>query len=113
MPFKIKRAYESAAKTDGMRVLVDRLWPRGVKKSDAQLAHWLKDVAPSPKLRTWFGHRPERFAEFRRRYLAELEDNTALADLKRLGRGRTVSLIYAARDPQVNHAVVLLGALRA
>jgi uncharacterized protein YeaO (DUF488 family) len=112
MPFEIKRAYESAHPSDGVRVLVDRLWPRGLKKSDAHLAAWMKDVAPSPKLRVWFGHAPERFAEFRRRYRAELTRNAAVADLRQQGRGRRVTLVYAARDPEVNHAVVLLAALR-
>jgi uncharacterized protein YeaO (DUF488 family) len=112
MSFKIKRAYEAPQPSDGVRVLVDRLWPRGLKKSDAHLAAWQKDVAPSPKLRVWFGHAPERFAEFRRRYRSELTGNPAVAELRKQGRGKRVTLVYAARDPKVNHAVVLLAALR-
>ena len=112
MAFQIKRVYEPASLEDGTRVLIDRLWPRGLKKSDAHLASWLKDIAPSPKLRLWFGHQPERFAEFRRRYTAELGKNPALPELRRLGRGQRVTLLYGARDPEVNHAAVLLSVLR-
>jgi uncharacterized protein YeaO (DUF488 family) len=83
---------------------VDRLWPRGVSKAKADLDLWLKEVAPSAELRTWFGHRPERFAEFRERYLAELEDNPAVEQLT--GRGDT-TLLYSAHDPDHNQAVVL------
>ncbi len=111
MVFRIKRVYEPAARGDGIRVLVDRLWPRGVKKADADLDHWMKEVAPSARLRTWFGHKPERFAVFARRYRRELAANPALPDLRKLGRGKTVTLLYGARDPEVNHARVLLSAL--
>jgi uncharacterized protein YeaO (DUF488 family) len=111
--FQIKRAYEPASSSDGSRVLVDRLWPRGVKKTDARLALWMKDVAPSTKLRLWFGHKPERFAEFSRRYEAELAGNPALNDLRKLGKGKLVTLVYAARDPEVNHALMLQSVLRA
>jgi uncharacterized protein YeaO (DUF488 family) len=107
MAFQTKRAYEPASAADGTRVLVDRLWPRGLKKADAQLALWLKDIAPSPKLRIWFGHEPARFAEFARRYRAELAKNPAVVELRKLGKGKLVTLLYAARDPEVNHAVVL------
>jgi uncharacterized protein YeaO (DUF488 family) len=110
--FQIKRAYEPASTQDGVRVLVDRLWPRGVKKNDAHLAAWMKDVAPSPRLRLWFDHKAERLAEFQRRYQTELTGNPALGELRKLGRGQLVTLVYAARDPQVNHAVVLMSALR-
>jgi uncharacterized protein YeaO (DUF488 family) len=112
MTFQIKRVYEPASPGDGMRVLVDRLWPRGLKKTDARLTSWMKDVAPSPPLRTWFSHDPLRFVEFRRRYTAELKRNPALPELRKLGRGRLVTLLYGARDPKINHAVVLLSALR-
>jgi uncharacterized protein YeaO (DUF488 family) len=112
MAFTIKRIYETPSPKDGVRVLVDRLWPRGIKKSDAHLTSWMKDVAPSPELRVWFGHKPERFAEFRERYEAELLGNPALAELRKLGKGKTVTLLYAARDPAVNHAVVLQSILR-
>ena len=111
MTFQIKRAYEAAAPSDGTRVLVDRLWPRGVKKSKAHLDQWMKDIAPSPRLRLWFGHRPERFAEFKKRYVRELSGNPEVAELRGLGRHGRVTLVYAARDPQVNHAVVLQGIL--
>jgi uncharacterized protein YeaO (DUF488 family) len=112
MAFKIKRAYEPATSDDGTRVLVDRLWPRGLSKSRAQLALWMKEVAPSPKLRVWFGHRPERFDEFRIRYEAELHGNPAVAELRKLGRDKLVTLVYGARDPAVNHALVLQSVLR-
>ena len=112
MAFQIKRIYEPAKPSDGIRVLVDRLWPRGVKKATAHLDHWMKDVAPSPRLRLWFGHRPERFAEFGKRYKKELNGNPELAELRKLGRGALVTLLYGARDPQVNHALVLQSVLR-
>jgi uncharacterized protein YeaO (DUF488 family) len=110
--FRTKRIYEAAERGDGFRVLVDRLWPRGVSKADAKLDLWLKDVAPSNELRRWFGHRADRFDEFRSRYLAEIEDNAALEELRRLGRTHeTVTLLYAARDTEMNQAVVLAEAL--
>jgi uncharacterized protein YeaO (DUF488 family) len=112
MTFQIKRVYEPAKASDGIRVLVDRLWPRGVKKTTARLDYWMKDVAPSPRLRLWFGHRPERFAEFGKRYKKELNGNPELAELRKLGRGALVTLLYGARDPQVNHALVLQSVLR-
>jgi uncharacterized protein YeaO (DUF488 family) len=112
MAFQIKRIYEPAQPSDGIRVLVDRLWPRGVKKATAHIDHWMKDVAPSPRLRLWFGHRPERFAEFGKRYKKELNGNPELAELRKLGRGALVTLLYGARDPQVNHALVLQSVLR-
>ena len=111
MAFQIKRVYDPASPKDGTRVLVDRLWPRGLKKSDAHVALWMKDVAPSPGLRTWFHHDPERFAEFRSRYERELKDNPALLELRKLGKGKPVTLLYAAHDPKVNHALVLQSAL--
>jgi uncharacterized protein YeaO (DUF488 family) len=112
MTFQIKRVYEPASRADGIRVLVDRLWPRGLKKTDASLTSWMKDIAPSPALRLWFDHEPQRFAEFRRRYSAELRKNSALPPLRALGRGKLVTLLYGARDPEINHAVVLLSVLR-
>jgi uncharacterized protein YeaO (DUF488 family) len=111
MSFKIKRVYDPAHTADGIRVLVDRLWPRGLKKSDAHLKHWMKEVAPSPTLRTWFAHQPERFEEFEQRYRIELADNPALGELRKLGRAELVTLLYAARDPKVNHARVLRSVL--
>jgi len=112
MTFQIKRVYDSALPSDGTRVLVDRLWPRGVKKTAAHLDRWMKEVAPTPKLRHWFGHKPERFAEFRRRYEEELAGNLAVDELRKLGRGRRVTLLYAARHPEVNHALVLQSVLQ-
>ncbi|HEY4779141.1 MAG TPA: DUF488 domain-containing protein [Solirubrobacterales bacterium] len=104
----IKRIYEAPGEEDGLRVLVDRLWPRGVSKEDAALDLWLKDVAPSPELRTWFGHEPDRFEEFSIRYRAELETNPALDRLLAMAReAETVTLLYGARDQERNHAVVL------
>jgi uncharacterized protein YeaO (DUF488 family) len=104
----IKRAYEPAAPEDGSRYLVDRLWPRGVKKEAMALTAWLKDVAPSDPLRRWFGHDPERWAEFRRRYRAEIESNPAALQplLEALKRG-PVTLVYSAHDEGQNQAVVL------
>jgi|SRR6185503_18547277 len=111
MPFRIKRVYEPPAKSDGMRVLVDKLWPRGVKKTDAKLDLWMKEVAPSTELRKWFGHEAEKFAEFKRRYKKELSKD-ALAELRKLGKGRTVTLLYGAKDPEMNQAAVLLSLLK-
>ncbi|GLW08149.1 hypothetical protein Misp01_32790 [Microtetraspora sp. NBRC 13810] len=108
MPCHVKRIYDDAEPGDGYRVLVDRLWPRGVSKDRAQLDLWLKEVAPSPELRTWFGHRADRFAEFTERYTAELDANPATGTLREIVRTHpTVTLLHAARTPEVNHAVVL------
>jgi uncharacterized protein YeaO (DUF488 family) len=106
----IKRVYERPAASDGSRILVDRLWPRGLSKAKAALDGWNRDVAPSPALRKWFDHRPERFAEFAKRYRAELKDNAAIADLRAI-TGK-VTLLYGARDPKINHAVVLAAVLK-
>lgn len=106
----IKRAYDRPSPQDGSRILVDRLWPRGVSKAKAALDGWNKDVAPSPALRKWFDHRPERFKEFAKRYRAELKHNPAVADLRAL-TGK-VTLVYGARDPAINHAVVLAKVLK-
>jgi uncharacterized protein YeaO (DUF488 family) len=109
MAVKIKRIYDEPAADDGYRVLVDRLWPRGVSKERAALDEWMKDVAPSPDLRTWFGHKPERFAEFSARYESELQTNAAAKKLGELIKQHdNVTLLYAAHDPKVNHALVLL-----
>ena len=103
-----KRAYAAAEKTDGWRVLVDRLWPRGVSKRQARLDAWAKEAAPSDRLREWFGHDPKRFAAFRRKYLAELKQNPAAAALRADCRKRkAVTLVYGAKDPLHNQAVVL------
>ena len=112
-PIRIKRAYEDRSPGDGRRVLVDRMWPRGVRKADLKDAVWLKDVAPSAQLRKWFGHKPERWAEFRSRYLAELRANPALEVLRQLvGSDGPVTLIYGARDRLHNQAVVLAEVLQ-
>ena len=108
MKLHIKRAYEPALPKDGSRFLVDRLWPRGVKKEALALTAWLKDVAPSDALRRWFGHDPERWIEFRRRYRAEIESNQAALQplLEALKRG-PVTLVYSAHDEAHNQAVLL------
>lgn len=103
--YRIKRVYEPAAKSDGKRILVDRVWPRGISKQEAALADWVKEVAPSTELRQWFGHKPERFEEFRKRYKAELKGNAALEALR--GLAGTVTLVYGAKDEDHNQAVVL------
>jgi uncharacterized protein YeaO (DUF488 family) len=105
---KLKRAYEKPAPTDGTRILVDRLWPRGVKKEAAAFDLWPKDLAPSTELRKWFGHDPERWTEFKRRYIAELRHHAELLDeLRTLARRGSVTLVYAARDEQHNEAVII------
>jgi uncharacterized protein YeaO (DUF488 family) len=105
---RIKRAYEPPAAADGTRVLVDRLWPRGLTKASAAISLWRKDVAPTAALRRWFGHDPARWDEFRRRYETELRAKTeSLAELKQLAKSAPLTLIYAARDPAHNHALVL------
>ena len=107
----IKRAYDPPSSEDGTRILVDRLWPHGLSKAKARLDGWNKDVAPSPALRKWFDHRPERFAEFSKRYRAELKGNPAVAELR--GTKGKLTLLYAARDPAINRAVVLVQVLKA
>lgn len=105
---RLKRVYEPASRTDGMRILVDRLWPRGLTKERAAVGLWLKDVAPSTGLRKWFGHAPDRWKEFQARYRRELRGKKDLLErLRRRSKARTVTLVYAARDVQHNEAVVL------
>ncbi len=105
---KLKRVYEPASRADGTRILVDRLWPRGLKKEDAVIGHWLKSVAPSTALRKWFGHDIERWAEFRQRYRAEIAEHPeALAELRSLARKGPITLLFAAHDELHNNAVVL------
>jgi uncharacterized protein YeaO (DUF488 family) len=108
MKLFLKRVYEPPAKDDGLRVLVDRLWPRGVKKDEAAVDLWLKDIAPSPELRRWFGHVPRKWQEFSRRYRAELSGKASEIETlrKRVGRAR-VTLLYGAKDTEHNQAVVL------
>ncbi|MDA8048852.1 MAG: DUF488 family protein [Rhodospirillales bacterium] len=108
-PIRLKRAYEPPGEDEGARVLVDRLWPRGVSRAKARIELWLKDAAPSAELRAWFGHRPERWEEFARRYEAELKANEgALAPLRDLLAQGPVTLVYAAHDAERNNAVVLV-----
>jgi uncharacterized protein YeaO (DUF488 family) len=104
---KIKRAYEPPSPKDGMRILVDRLWPRGLRKDAASLDVWSKDIAPTTSLRIWFDHQADRFSEFKQRYRDELKSNPAVTELLRQIGRRNATLIYAAHDPAVNHAVVL------
>jgi len=109
MGFTMKRVYEPPEASDGYRVLVDRLWPRGVRKEKAELGEWAKDVAPSPALRTEWHHNRERFDEFAARYREELDANPAAEALLATGRDHErVTLLFGARDEQVNHAAVLL-----
>ena len=104
----LKRAYQPAAAEDGRRFLVERLWPRGVRKADLRLDGWLKDVAPSPGLRRWFGHDPDKWPEFRRRYFAELRSHqSALAPLRAAAAAGRITLVYGARDTEHNAAVAL------
>ncbi|CAA2139022.1 DUF488 domain-containing protein [Hyphomicrobium sp. ghe19] len=105
---RLKRAYEPPAPSDGVRILVDRLWPRGVSKEKASLAEWEKDIAPSTELRKWFGHDPARWEEFQRRYRAELREHAdILKHIRALAKSHTVTLVYSARDEDHNDAVVL------
>ena len=105
---QIRRIYQPAAAGEGIRVLVDRVWPRGITKHDAHIDHWLKDIAPSTKLREWFGHDPARFDEFRRRYVAELEHNDPVVNqLREIAHEHKVTLLYGAHDESHNQAVVL------
>jgi len=106
---RLKRAYDPPSPDDGTRVLVDRLWPRGLKRDAAKLEVWLKDVAPSAELRRWFGHDPARWAEFQRRYRAELANNSqVVATLRDLMKSReALTLLFAAKDPEHNNAAVL------
>lgn len=113
MELKLKRAYDPPVEGDGFRLLVDRLWPRGLRKDQARLDGWLKGIAPSTALRKWFGHDPARWEEFQRRYFAELDGRTSIVeDLRqRTQRGR-VTLVYGAKDQTHNHAVALQEYLR-
>ena len=104
---KVKRSYDPYDQADGRRILVDRLWPRGIKKEEAQLDDWLKDIAPTPDLRKWFHEDKERFETFSEKYQDELTDNEAVTTIIDALEEGDVSLIYAAKDKQRNHAVVL------
>ncbi|MDL2319003.1 DUF488 domain-containing protein [Eubacteriales bacterium OttesenSCG-928-A19] len=116
MGISIKRIYDAPAPSDGARVLIDRLWPRGVSKIRAALTLWMKDVAPSPELREWFGHSPDRMDAFAEKYRQELstdsEKQQAASQLLDMARKGPVTLLYGAKDPHVNHAVVLQAYLR-
>ncbi len=105
---RLKRAYERPSTEDGTRILIDRLWPRGVSKQAAALDLWVKDIAPSPELRKWFGHDPARWQEFRRRYAEEVRRNAdPFSELRALARKGPITLVYGAHDEACNHAVVL------
>jgi uncharacterized protein YeaO (DUF488 family) len=112
MDVRTKRAYEPADPADGYRVLIDRLWPRGVTKDDASIDEWRQELAPSSELRRWFGHDPTRFAEFRALYIEELRARgVMLKALRRRARAGTLTLVYGARDEEHNDAVVLRSVL--
>lgn len=110
MTFKIniKRIYETPSAKDGLRILIDRLWPRGVTKERAHINYWYKEITPSSDLRKWFGHKPERFREFAKLYQDELTHQTELLEkVKEFSKKQPVTLLYAAKDPKINHAIVL------
>jgi len=108
MTLQIKRAYEPASPQDGTRILVDRLWPRGLTKTEAKIDLWWKDVAPSAELRKWFGHDPAKWQEFRSRYQAELQGEPEwLSSIREKAKQGVVTLVYAAKDQEHNHAIVL------
>ncbi|WP_375193373.1 DUF488 domain-containing protein [Marinobacter sp.] len=111
MDIRLKRAYEAPARSDGPRVLVDRIWPRGVSKDDADIDHWLKGLAPSTELRKWFGHDPQKWPEFCDRYLKELKSDEAAEDLATLARildeHQRITLVFASKDTEHNNAVAL------
>ena len=108
MAIHLKRAYEPAKRSDGTRVLVDRLWPRGLSKEKAGIDHWFKEIAPSTALRKWFNHDPAKWEKFRERYFRELDRNAeAVKEFWALARGRTVTLVYSAKDEVHNQAVAL------
>ncbi|MGA9364772.1 MAG: DUF488 family protein [Bacteroidota bacterium] len=107
---KLKRIYEKAERTDGKRVLIDRLWPRGVRKEEAHIDEWLREIAPSDELRRWYGHKPERWEDFRKRYRAELSKASLkelVGKLRRKGKRSTVTLLFAATDSEHSNAAVL------
>jgi len=104
----IKRIYADPAKADGIRILIDRLWPRGIKKETAHLDEWAKDIAPSTELREWYGHDPERWPEFKKRYKTELKHNEALNTfIEKYQQEKTLTLLYATKDEEHAHAIVL------
>jgi uncharacterized protein YeaO (DUF488 family) len=113
MAVRMKRVYEPPAHADGYRILIDRIWPRGVSKEDARLDEWARELAPSSELRRWFSHDPAKFDRFRRRYRDELADHEGkLRELRRRARRGPLTLVYSARDTEHNDAVVLAELLR-
>lgn len=111
-PIKTKRIYESPSAEDGLRILVDRLWPRGITKESAHIGYWCKEIAPTTELREWFGHKPERFGEFQSRYQEQLKNKTELLkSIKEEAAKQPVTLVYSAKDTQMNQATVLKEAL--
>lgn len=116
MPIRVKRIYEPADPDDGFRVLVDRLWPRGISRNEASVDLWLKDLAPSDELRKWFGHTGSRWDEFKKRYEKELQDpkrQEHIERIRRQERAGNVTLLFAARDAEHNNAVALMEHLKA
>ena len=108
MGVRVKRVYDQPAKADGYRMLVDRLWPRGLKKSEARIDEWLREIAPSTALRKWFNHDPDKWKEFKKKYSAELDDHREQVEkLAREARKRTITLLFSARDTEHNNAVAL------
>ena len=107
MPVRIKRVYDEPAADDGTRILVDRLWPRGISREKAAFETWMKDVAPSSDLRKWFDHRPERWVEFQQRYREELRGNPEVEALRKMAATGAVTLLYGSRNREFNHARVL------
>lgn len=114
MAVQLKRVYLKPAKSDGCRILVDRLWPRGLSKQKAKVDHWLRDIAPSTALRKWYGHDPERWTEFQRRYRAELKDEKdAVKELKALlKQHRTATFLFSSKEEKLNNAAALKAYLR-
>ena len=107
MDVRIRRAYDPPRRGDGYRILVDRVWPRGVSRDDLDLDEWQREIAPSTRLRQWFGHDPERWKEFQQRYFAEIREKDAIRDVVKRARQGRVTLVYGARDPEHNQAVAL------
>lgn len=114
MPILVKRVYEAPAASDGLRILVDRLWPRGLTKEKAQIAQWMKAVSPSSELRQWYGHDPAKWLEFQQRYARELAQETeAVEALKTMTRQEVVTLVYSSQERELNNAVALKAYLEA
>ena len=110
---KVKRAYEKPERSDGKRILVDRLWPRGISKEKAKLHLWLKEISPSPELREWFGHDPRKWLEFKKRYRAELRGKKELlTEIRKLAEKETVTLVYGSKEERYNDAVALKSFLK-